>query len=859
MSFGNTDERSIDELSQKIDDLNNQRKLADLDLEKRMLVLESNVKSVRKLLGNIKDFEATKDALLQIDEIQKSLRDIEDTSLIERLEGVQSDERLALLEERAKDMKSKIALLSDAIDILGESKATVPAQASAAPDEKVMLALRSEMESMKGAMSKLAASIVPPQKISEIEASVARNQESVASLINEFKVLAETVRERIDRMDRRLEQQKNIEVPEYLMRDIRAIHAEMQQLRSVNSQIVKQVELGANKIVELKSRNEGRTDYSGFENGLEDLRKNFMLLRKEMDLDRAMYPENFTKIQREIAALKGAKGSGASSADVKAMAADLVIFAGELKKIKEQLPKYDEKMASMLQGNTQKSSDIAELKKNVGPLQKKIDDLHGEITAVSEMKKQLAAGKDQLIRQVNEVSEKVKRFEELQKSARHSGAGNLADDISTIHGELEEMKKLLMKHHDAIDALMKRPAPAGSEAAGGADIDALARIQGQIDNTKAMEEEIVNLVEANTKKIQEMKPAENIGKDYASLKKGLEELGRTVIALNQEIEDKIAHYPENMDQLKKEIQSLKNSRATPASSEAPAKVARDIDALRKDLDMSKKAIADITNMFEGLAAASRQGIKSRGDVDKAFEEMIFFRKDLDSSKKAIAELSDMLRKMPAAIQSENSRGSGKVEAELAALRKDIDTSHDAIAELAGMLDKAVSGAGKQANGGALQEKASQEIALLRKELDVSKKSILDLSEMFRRAAAAPSKDTRTNAALDEMENEMNSLRADIGKSNSVIAELAEVVQKSVRNSEAAGKVASENGAAMPALKNAPEIAALNARIRNLEEELLEFKSVAKSLIDENGRLAESLKETSYEISDIRQKQPIIID
>ncbi len=113
-------EKRISSLSEEILDIKNQKKLAELDFEKRVLLLEDSVNTINKTVGSAKNLKDMKENLDHILDVQSKIREVEDREIIDRLESMQAKDTLNLLEDNVETISKKLELLSNAVKTLGE-------------------------------------------------------------------------------------------------------------------------------------------------------------------------------------------------------------------------------------------------------------------------------------------------------------------------------------------------------------------------------------------------------------------------------------------------------------------------------------------------------------------------------------------------------------------------------------------------------------------------------------------------------------------------------------------------------------------------------------------------------------------
>lgn len=113
-------EKRLSSLSDELFDIKNQKKLAELDFEKRVVILEDSVNTINKTVGSAKNLKEMKENLNHILNIQSKIREVEDREIIDRLESMQTKDTLSLLEDDVGTMSEKLTLLSDAVQTIGK-------------------------------------------------------------------------------------------------------------------------------------------------------------------------------------------------------------------------------------------------------------------------------------------------------------------------------------------------------------------------------------------------------------------------------------------------------------------------------------------------------------------------------------------------------------------------------------------------------------------------------------------------------------------------------------------------------------------------------------------------------------------
>src|SRR3989338_9131575 len=101
----------LDELKQ----LKNVNKITELDLEKRIVILESGLSEIRDLLGSINKVQDLKQFISHMDDIKGRLQEIEDFALIEKLETVELKDEMDSVTGANDTIRKKVDLLVEAV------------------------------------------------------------------------------------------------------------------------------------------------------------------------------------------------------------------------------------------------------------------------------------------------------------------------------------------------------------------------------------------------------------------------------------------------------------------------------------------------------------------------------------------------------------------------------------------------------------------------------------------------------------------------------------------------------------------------------------------------------------------------
>ena len=135
----------VDSLENKLEDLNSDRRLLDIDLEKRIIVLEKEIKDIHNTVSVIEGLGES-DFAKEFSEVKDAIRRIEDLVLVDKLEILNNKDSSEGVKGEIGELNHKIALTTDAIKIISEKVALKNGNDGKGADN-------SEIENMKSQLS----------------------------------------------------------------------------------------------------------------------------------------------------------------------------------------------------------------------------------------------------------------------------------------------------------------------------------------------------------------------------------------------------------------------------------------------------------------------------------------------------------------------------------------------------------------------------------------------------------------------------------------------------------------------------------------------------------------------------------
>lgn len=187
-------------LSNELEQFTNRRKIIELDLEKRILVLESVVDEMKKNNASSSEIKDLKNALSKLLELKDKLRDMEDLDLITKLETIQTQDDVHIISDELEALKSKMDMLTGAVKIvttkLNTKSLVGDAKSQMSDFHKTILSLKSEVDYIRKEM----VGINPEKQIQKI-ADIERKYSAIDS---GFKNFISTVRSDLDQKEKEL-------------------------------------------------------------------------------------------------------------------------------------------------------------------------------------------------------------------------------------------------------------------------------------------------------------------------------------------------------------------------------------------------------------------------------------------------------------------------------------------------------------------------------------------------------------------------------------------------------------------------------------------------------------------------------
>ena len=422
MVFGLSSEKSSESRVDEMRELKNQVKLVELDLEKRMILLENSINSVQKTIGSIEQFESSKDALIEIQETKKTLRELEDTGLISKLETISNSDKINAITDTTEAINEKIKLLSDAIEILSESRQDNKNIGSSDPKE--ISSVKSEITSLKNALSRISSSMADPQKLSEFDERITSLEDADNALNAELKKTYEVYHEKINLLERRVSSVSPASgIPKEIPQDISKIKDEIEHMKGINKKLIEMIEINSRAFGDLKNLKTDGSKYNALSSMVTDLSMSVADIRKEIKLEHSMYPQDIMTLKKEMI---------------------------NVKSVQKNLVETMEAIAKMKHENTGliKTQDHLNKIKNI---ENSIDDITGKITEANSLKDEIKAMKNEINSlkanrnqriEMGAPSQKNVLLEDTLLNETNKKMNVLEKSLAQIHGEINGLQSL---------------------------------------------------------------------------------------------------------------------------------------------------------------------------------------------------------------------------------------------------------------------------------------------------------------------------------------------------------------------------------------------------------------------------------
>lgn len=403
--------KDVKEISSQLKELENKRKIVELDLEKRILELEGSIGSINKTLHIIKDLEKTEKGLETIQDIRDKLREMEDLELINKLETIESKDLVNELKNIVSNNEEKVKLLTNAVKIMGEkgfAKEGVKTTTESLSD------LSNSIKVLQKKVGYLEGKEVSEEETKKLQDSVKIVRDEMDFMNKQFRDFIGNVKDELGLYERKFndEMKNGNDFSDYI-KEIKNIKNELFVLKEVNKKLEDIVEKGRSnsEMMDDKTREDVKKLYTLY-SSLSEMDKKYKkaeIMQKDM--------ENQFK---EIAKLLKQKKLGK----------DFIDKSQEVYNINQKIEKLNLEVGKLKKVETDSNflrNEIVSLKKIEYGLKEKINKI--------ESKGEMVVSKILKDERINEgIKNKLDRIVEERVSLLHQ-------ENEILRRELEQLKK----------------------------------------------------------------------------------------------------------------------------------------------------------------------------------------------------------------------------------------------------------------------------------------------------------------------------------------------------------------------------------------------------------------------------------
>ena len=192
-------EEKLDVILEELRQLKNVNKITELDLEKRIVVMEGALSEIKDSFGSIKNLKDLAQFIKHVDEIKNKLREIEDLSLIEKLESVE-------LKDEFEEMGNTNAVMKEKIDLLVEAVRNVdPNEGDMAKTLNTVKDLAVKLERFDKVLVDMRQAGITRESFESLRGRADRALDQQETIKQEFTILTHTIREQMDLMLKKID------------------------------------------------------------------------------------------------------------------------------------------------------------------------------------------------------------------------------------------------------------------------------------------------------------------------------------------------------------------------------------------------------------------------------------------------------------------------------------------------------------------------------------------------------------------------------------------------------------------------------------------------------------------------------
>lgn len=462
MSFDNlikpNKDEKLDTIISEIKQLKNVSKITELDLEKRIIILEGTLSEVKNVLGDLKGIQDLTQFVKHLDDVKGKLNEIEDFSLIEKLETVELQDELEQVVSTNDILKQKVDLLVEAVRNID------PNEGDMAKTLNSIKELSAKTDTLNKTLTEMRQAGITKENFDQLRDGVARALGQQAHMSDEFQNLTHTVREQLELLSKKIDDSTSTQNYEVLKSQIILQGKDVASVKESHSRLSEIVEKSIKKL-----------DSSAFKADVESIKKLRASVEEIYSLV-DMYKKKVDELQQNAVNAK------TGSDDVKYMVHDILndelsgmmasiddISAGISAKLNDLKEFHGERMQSLEQklleqqfaidrlGGIMQSADSKSNESNkllfdhtakIAILEAKLSDAGSSINAIKDYqstvtKEEFESLHDQLYGAKSDVESVKASFEETQQTINKKLAELSQNAYSAIKEGMERMKAML--------------------------------------------------------------------------------------------------------------------------------------------------------------------------------------------------------------------------------------------------------------------------------------------------------------------------------------------------------------------------------------------------------------------------------
>ncbi|MCK5333711.1 MAG: hypothetical protein KAJ24_04315 [Candidatus Aenigmarchaeota archaeon] len=436
-------EKRISSLSDELIDIKNQKKLAELDFEKRVVLLEDAVNTINKTVGSAKNLKDMKENLEHVIDVQSKIREVEDREIIDRLESMQAKDTLNLLDDNVETISKKLELLSDAVKTLGERTHNAGKSQKEEIVQKIGLGSK-DLDLLRSEILAVRTGKADAQSIEALESKYESMKNSFLEIDKNFAELASSARGALKKRDKDIESiQKKIEELEEVPVKTKQISSRVDSLNEAGKKMEtlltslrNQISLAEKNIKPLQAGQElakkAFAETNKVKKGLDETKTSFSESLNDIDTKidniHASAQKEFDKKSNDIEFLQN------KISTLETLSVDEALLSSRV----DVLSEADKKKETLL---TSLQNQISLAEENVKPLQAGQELAKKAFAETNKVKKGLDETKNNFMNSLEKQSKEYKNALEKSRIFAKKEYGDIQNAHSAVKKEYAKIKE----------------------------------------------------------------------------------------------------------------------------------------------------------------------------------------------------------------------------------------------------------------------------------------------------------------------------------------------------------------------------------------------------------------------------------